>query len=218
MYKLNKEDIEKMEQIGDSRQGAILHVLTKGGLSMIIAKSIGGELKILASGAHPGIARYKAEQVEKSINWHSDLFKSESQSEYEKLSKQSHNDHAHWEALSTPENHHKLAQWHSHNAGLEAERHIPEDSPNLFEERHNKNMKILYHADEALKHYKMAGMDHKAAMEAHSKNMADHKNLDVSYKPLDSYNLELGWRRNRSKENPGQSVPVVSGLGYNWTK
>jgi hypothetical protein len=215
MYKLSKEDIEKMEKIGDCDKGEIMHVLTKGGLSMIVAKTRGGDLKILGTGPHPGIARFRAEQVEKNINWHSNLFKSESQSEYEKIKKASGQDHmAHWESLSTPENHYKLAQWHSHHAGIEAQKPTPDD----FAERHNQNMKILYHADEALKHYKMSGMDHKSALEHHSKNMAQHKDLDVSYKPIDSYNLELAWRRNYAKNNPNERVPNISGIGEAWTK
>lgn len=232
--KISKEDIEKTEEIGSSEKGSILHILTKGGLSMIVRKSLGGAMEVMASAPHPGIARFRAEQVDKSIQWENNLFKSETEEIYvlekakvinifdesgkqigsttdtaraeaEKLENERHI------ANSTPEKHYKEAQHQSHKAG----RHAARDVGDNFAAKHDKNMMILMHTDEALKHYQMAGMDRKQAMEEHRKNMANHLTFDDAYEnlPHTEKASERGFRLSGRGKNK-----KITGLGYNWSE
>lgn len=189
---------------------------------MIVRKSLGGALEIVSSAPHPGIARYRAEQLDKSIQWTEGLFKSESEETY-KLEKNKEldlsalskaNDEAHLKALedlSTPETHYKFAQHHSHLAGRAAAEPKVGDTA----KDHDRNMRILMHTNEALKHYQMAGLNSHQTDQEHKKNMAAHASMDPNYKhPADSHALELAWTRKQRKM--GKEPARVGGLGYNW--
>lgn len=73
---LTPEDIKQINKAGSSKKGEIYHVLTKGGLNLIVQKSEGGEYRVLGQGAHRSFARNQAEAVEK-IEWDQSLWKNE---------------------------------------------------------------------------------------------------------------------------------------------
>jgi hypothetical protein len=229
---LTKEDIAKTEEIGLCKKGKILHILTKGGLSMIVCKTLGGAMNVMASAPHPGIARFRAEQIDKSIEWDNNLFKSESEEGYtlEKARMMRFLDEAgnvikeipeeqhlaeqaqrmqNLENWSTPENHYKLAQHNSHLAGKQAIRET--------DDTHHKNMMTLHHTDEALRHYQMAGLNRPQAMEEHKKNMKLHNDINPNFNtPAGSSDLELAWRRKQRKS--GVEPERITGLGTRWSE
>jgi hypothetical protein len=78
---------------------------------------------------------------------------------------------------------------------------------------HDAGMSHLIHSDIALRHYKMAGMTPKQAMDEHKKQMALHAELpDNTPTPFQEYALSLAWNR----ANAGKKPP--EGLGYSPTK
>lgn len=192
---------------------------------------MGGAMEVVASAPHPGIARFRAEQIDKSIQWDNNLFKSETDEIYslekaktisiidesgkavgtttdEERKQQQEaklQDAMNW---STPENHYKHAQHQSHLAGQWATKDADD-----YASKHDKNMHILMHTDEALKHYKMAGLEHSQALEQHQKNMAMHHTIDSSY---NSPVTEEGYHAKRMRE--GHKPVKITGLGYNWSE
>jgi hypothetical protein len=222
--KLTKEDIEKNEEVGTAKKGKVMCITTKGGLSLIVTKSLGGALDIVATAPHPGIARFKAEQMDPSIQWTEGLFKSETQGEYlsqkmktvhidlETLSKAA-DPHAALEGLSTPENHYKMAQHHSHLAGRVATTPKTGDTA----QDHDRNMKILMHTNDALKHYQMAGLNGQQMKAEHEKNMASHASIDPNFKmPASTDDMVMAYTRKKRKE--GIEPEHVSGLGNRWSE
>ena len=74
---LTPDDVKKIEKIGDSDKGDVLHVLTHGGMNLIVQKTKGGALDVLGQGAHRAFAIHQASQVHKNIQWSDALNKSE---------------------------------------------------------------------------------------------------------------------------------------------
>jgi hypothetical protein len=154
------EDFEKVERIGQHRSGAVMHMLTKGGLSSIGIHNTNGEFTILSKSPHFGISLYMAQQVDPTIQWDQDLIKS-----------------SHGPILSTPENHYKQAKYFSKLAGRDLLKlHQTDD-------KHAQAMRILMCTKEACDHYRMAGVDEDQLINEHKKNALEHAQLTPREKP-----------------------------------
>jgi len=218
---LTPDDVKKIETIGKTDKGDVLHVLTKGGLNMVVLKTKGGALEIMGQGSHRSFAIHQASQVHKNVQWNDSLFKSEDMQKMQQLNeillkqepKQS-------DAMgnpvleSTPQNHYDLASHHSRMAGKarEMERAHKTMKPNQWSpELHDSQMRQLMHSDIALRHYQMSGLGHSDAKREHEKHMDLHHELKDEKPPFQEYALQLAWQR----ANP--TVRAPRGLG-NWSE
>jgi len=217
---LTPDDVKKIEKIGDSDKGDVLHVLTKGGMNLIVQKTKGGALNILGQGAHRAFAIHQASQIHKNIQWSDSLNKSEDMQKafkfpIEILEKQEAKDamgNPMYE--STPQNHYDLAAHHSKMAGKarEMERAHKALKPNEWSaDLHDHKMRQLMHSDVALKHYEMSGLSGADAKKEHEKHMDLHHELKDEKPPFNEYALQLAWQR----ANPAKRAP--RGLG-NWSE
>jgi hypothetical protein len=74
---LDQNDILKIEDVGQCADGKIVHVLLKGGLSIIGLSKDGSEMQPIATGPLFRIAKVAADNIRKGIQWAENLFKSE---------------------------------------------------------------------------------------------------------------------------------------------
>lgn len=223
---LTKDDIKHMDTVGKHKDCDILHLLTKGGLNMIVKKSAGGAFSVLGQGPHRAIAKHQADQTTPGINWSDALTKSE-----EPLNKapqdlgNGHILYTHDEAKqkmqaenrdtfgnpiyeSNPQNHYDLAAFHSKIAG---KHHAQEVAPGDTNNKMDRDMRLMHHTDIALKHYQMAGLNPKQSLDEHKKQMNYSKELpEGASAPMQDYPLELAWNR----ANPGKKTP--KGLNYDF--
>lgn len=184
--KLDENDIDKMEKVGDSDKGEVLHVATKGGLHLIVCKSQAG-LAVLGQGLHRAYARKMAQKGHK-VNWNDALFKTEELEFVNHVEAQPLNKADTYD----PHKHYAQAKFHSQMAGKFANRPVaPED----YAGQHDNTMMRLIHTHDALKHYRMAGMDHSQAEAEHQKLANTHKELASDKSPHNGYELELLYNR-----------------------
>lgn len=209
--KLVEQDIEKMEKVGHSDKGDIFHILTKGGLNLIVEKSAGGELTVLGDGPHRSFARNKANSLKK-INWNESLYKSEDTSLI-KADEHPRDQFGLPIYESNPENHYKQATFHAKKAG---EQKQIKGGLNLFNnpvEYHDATMRQMMHTDDAIKHFQMAGLKGPDLQREMEKHMNLHHELKPGeHEPFQSHPLELAWNR----KNQGKPSPV--GLNPNWAE
>ena len=105
---------------------------------------------------------------------------------------------------STPENHMRLAVYHSHMAG-----HNPKAPLGSY--NHDAEMKNNLHSDLALSHYQAAGHTRQAAFAEHAKNMKEaHLTPKDANPPHDEMALKLNYQKKTGKRLP-------SGIGYDFT-
>lgn len=195
--KIDKSDIEKIEDVGTADDDCdVIHVLTKGGLSVVALKKKDGSMNILGSGPLFGIAKFRAEQgYHKHINWNESLFKSEDMQAYQTLHKQLNIQDL--PDASTPANHYKMA---AYNSKLAAQ--ARDIQPKNEQERFERGNQIIMHTDSALKHYKIAGLDPKSANAEHTKNMINQHEIDDKEIP-NQERIEQNWKL----QNPQLVVP-----------
>lgn len=210
---LTPDDVKKIEKVGDSDKGEILHVLTKGGLNMIVQKTRGGALNILGQGSHRSFAIHQASQVHKNIQWNDTLMKSEDMKEAMKLTPSmalEKNTDSMGNPLyeSTPQNHYDLASHHSKMAGRarEEERALKTDPNADFNALHDSRMRQLMHSDIALRHYEMSGMNSGSAKKENQKHMDLHHELKDETPPFNEYALRLAWQRANPTVRPPQGL------------
>lgn len=218
---LTPEDVKKIEKVGDSDKGEILHVLTKGGMNLIVQKTRGGALNVLGQGSHRAFAIHQASQIHKNIQWSDTLMKSEDMKDFTfpkevPLMKQEPKSDAMGNPLheSTPQNHYDLATHHSKMAGKsrEMERAHKANPATPHEQLHDSRMRQLMHSDIALKHYEMSGLSGSDSKREHEKHMDLHHEMkDGTNPPFQEYALQLAWQR----ANP--TVRAPKGLG-NWSE
>lgn len=218
---LTPDDVKKIEKVGDSEKGEILHVLTKGGLNMIVQRTKGGALNILGQGSHRSFAMHQASQVHKNIAWNDTLMKSEDMQKMksmgqELLLKQEPKADSMGNPVyeSTPQNHYDLATHHSKMAGKarEMEKAHKANPATPHADLHDSRMRQLMHSDIALKHYEMSGLNGKDAKNEHEKHMNLHHEMQDGQKPpFAEYALQMAWQR----QNPTKRPPA--GLG-NWSE
>lgn len=217
---LTPEDVKKIEKVGDSEKGDILHVLTHGGMNLIVQKTRGGALHVLGQGSHRAFAIHQASQVHKNIQWSDTLMKSEDMQNVKlpkeiPLMKQEPKADSMGNPLyeSTPQNHYDLASHHSKMAGRarEMERGHKANPATPHADLHDSRMRQLMHSDIALKHYEMSGLSGSDAKREHEKHMDLHHELKDEKPPMQEYALQLAWQR----QNPTQRPP--KGLG-NWSE
>lgn len=222
---LTKDDIKHMDVVGKHKGCDILHILTKGGCNMIVKKSQGGAFTVLATAPHRAIAKHQADALEKGIEWNESLFKSEDLNKAPKDLGGGHIVYSPEEAAaqrkeknldqfghpiyeSTPQNHYDLASFYSKLAG----RHNAQPAdPANSDAKMDRDMRILYASDAALRHYQMAGLTHKQAMDEHKKQMNYHKELpEGASAPFQDTALEMAW----SRSNPNKRRPQGLKRGF----
>lgn len=148
--RLTKNDIESQEEVGTLKGDPITHIKTKGGYHMMALNKSDGHFRVLGQGAHRAIAKAMADKVENGISWHEHLFKT-AVPPVQPLD------------ISTPENHKAVADYHAKFSHFHKDQE--KGNPNMgFVDRHNHHMSGMYHEDEAVKHYQMAGMDKPSAI------------------------------------------------------
>lgn len=196
--KLDKQDIQSQKLVGSTlhkgNPAEIFHITTKGGLHVILKKTQGGDLQILATANHRAYAREQASSLDKNIQWHENLWKSEDLS---KTQAPSNND-------STPQKHYDLAAHFSKLAGKEREKEaqIRAQDPFSVHAVERKLDNAIY-SSIAHRHYQMSGLNHKQALEEHSKQMNLHNELQEGAKPPSNHaDLEVSWQ----KANPEKRV------------
>lgn len=221
---LTKADIKSMDEAGECDKGKLFHIVTHGGFNVIVSKSAGGEMKVLGTGAHKGLAKHMASQVNSSCQWN-DLFKTEDLSkapteiapghtlytpEEHKAKMQAENRDNDGLPIqeSSPQNHYDLAAHHSKLAG-KVHASVPAD----LNQKHDRNMQLMFHADTALKHYQASGLNYKQANKEHEKQMQHHNELEPGTPaPFNGHSLE----RDFNRKNPAKRFPT--GLPYDYTK
>lgn len=197
--KLTKEDIQSMDKVGAAgKNSELYHIVTKGGLNLIVKKSMGGEFTVLGQGPHRSFAIHQAEAVEKSIQWEQSLFKSD-----EFYGQRT--DPA--TSPSTPQAHYDLASQHAKAAGkyqtakkvLESVGVNPVNDPEA--KHHHSDMMGLKHEREAFRHFQMSGMDPKSAKAEVFKHAQLHHEMPDAEEPDfgRSYGLELEWNKKNGK-------------------
>jgi hypothetical protein len=218
---LTKDDIKHMDTVGSHKGCDILHILTKGGLNLIVKKSAGGAFSVLSTAPHRAIAKHQADQTTPGIEWNDVLTKSE---ELYKAPKDLGSGIAIQQAApvkqeardtmgnpiyeSNPQNHYDLAAFHSKLAGHHNAQQVHPGDSNA---KMDRDMRILHASDTALRHYQMAGLNHKQAHEEHKKQMNYHKELPADFSaPFQDNALELAW----SRSNPGKRPPVGLKRGF----
>lgn len=233
--KLTREDIEKQEEVGKSEKGLpLIHIRTKGGRSYIVEKTEGGQLNVLGEAHHFGHAKHNADRSGNKVQWNESLFKTEEtlskgkvKAEVMEKNDKPANPYMHppefWEAKartdeidpltghrylsSVPAHHMELASWHSKLAGTYLKH--PETAPS----KENK-LDALYHSDQAMKHYQMAGLDRKAASEQHQANMnkPHDPSQPIPQVPHHGQALQMAWIRKHNRHVP-------EGMGFGgWAK
>ena len=161
--KLTKNDIASMEEVGLLRGEPVTHIKTKGGYHMVTLLKFDGHFRVIGQGAHRAIAKAMADKVENNIQWHEHLFKTA----LPILQQQD---------ISTPENHKAVADYHAKFSHFHKDQE--QGNPKMgFVDRHNHHMSGLYHEDEAVKHYQMAGMDHSSAIKEYEKHKGKYASL-----------------------------------------
>jgi hypothetical protein len=217
--KLDKEDIETMEKVGSTKKGDLLHIKTKGGFHMMVERTKGGEFKVLSGAAHRAVAKHDAEKKHEDVQFSQGLWKTEDLSKDENPRDIIMNSPQYSKPESTPDNHYAVAQHHSKIAGKwnAKEKEMRERGVGYLgsegNDLHTAHMAQLHYGDVALKHYKMAGMDHTQAENEHKKNMMlHHEAKENDLPPVSPYDLELAWNR----KNMGKGTP--KGIGWNWSE
>lgn len=203
--KLTEQDIAKSEIFGQTNDGPIFHILTKGGLSILALKKSNGELEVLSSASLPAIARVRAENVRKDIQWDKNLFKSENVNNTSAPSSDIN--------VSTSENHYNVGKLYSMRAG----QLLASPEPEGFNEKHHRNMMILFNTDNALKQYELAGMTENESNVEHKKNVAQFKDHDMHLASLKGYDDKTHARLVSDYQKKNGPKRLV-GLGYNWTE
>ena len=139
-----------------------------------------GDFFVLGQGNHRAVARVLANQMEKNVQWHESLFKSE---DAEYLKKAGFADSTVPE--STPENHIAQAVWHT-----------------SMHTGNGDSMNRIYHGMKAIAHYEAAGLDRSKALEQANKTL---QKLNKSYrmdKPNHEDLLKLAWEKKHNKPFP----------------
>jgi hypothetical protein len=231
--KITQDDIQSMDKVGESDKGDVYHVLTKGGLNLMIEKTQGGDMTILGHGPHRSFAKQKATAM-KNVKWHENLFKSEdadalakaprefigpggrktvhyTPEEAEQLKQEQEKKDMENMHLSNPENHYKMGSYYAKRAGQERERQKGLNMFNNPVEHHEAGMNSLMHLDSAIKHFKMAGLSDQDLHRETDKYVNLHHELQPGEQPhIDPHIITNAWMR----KNPGKQPPV--GLEYNW--
>lgn len=177
---VTKKDVKSLELVGKSTdESEIYHLETKGGLHKMLKKKRKGDFFVLGQGNHRAVARVLANQMEKNIQWHESLFKSEDSEYLKQIEKRGV-----MVPDSNSENHSAQAVWH-------ASQHNRSDTLNK-----------IYHGLQAVAHFQAAGLDNKKALEQVNSTLKKLNKNCVMDRPFDENLLKIAWEKKNGKSFP----------------
>jgi hypothetical protein len=175
-----KKETKDLERAGLCEDGSeVFHRSTKGGLHQMIKLRKNGRHIVLGQGNHRAVARVLANQMEKNVQWHESLFKSEDAEIIKQYQKNNQ-----MVPESNTKNHIAQAVWHTkQQQGCDA-------------------TDKLYHSLAALGHYEAAGLDHMKALQAINITMSKLHKSHTMDMPFDEDLLKLAYEKKTGNSFP----------------